>query len=138
VRDTETTITTTPSERSLEPRLRGALIAVVGFGVTATGIALATEGARVAAGLAAGAAMAALNLWGFARLGQKLIEGDEMPARFAAFGALKLGALFGGFYMLLKYQIVAPLPLMIGYGALPVGITFGVLFSGPARDDSTN
>lgn len=54
---------------------------------------------------------------------------------WAVFAVLKIFLLFGGVWILLTRGLVAPIPLVIGYGVLPLGIAAASLWSslGPRR-----
>ena len=41
----------------------------------------------------------------------------------------KMIALFGGVWMLMSHRLVDPLPMLVGFGALPIGIAIGSLVS---------
>jgi hypothetical protein len=49
-------------------------------------------------------------------------EGKRGAAAWGAFGLLKILFLFGGIYVLLTKGLVDPMPLVVGYGVLPLGI----------------
>jgi hypothetical protein len=49
-------------------------------------------------------------------------EGKRGAAAWGAFGVLKIVVLFGGIYVLLTKGLVDPMPLVVGYGVLPLGI----------------
>jgi hypothetical protein len=49
-------------------------------------------------------------------------EGKRGAAAWGAFGLLKIVVLFGGIYVLLTKGLVDPMPLVVGYGVLPLGI----------------
>jgi hypothetical protein len=59
-------------------------------------------------------------------------EGKRGAAAWGLFGVLKLVVLFGGIYVLLTKGLVDPMPLVVGYGVLPLGIAASSLFSGLA------
>ncbi|MDB5213689.1 MAG: hypothetical protein JWO86_1616 [Myxococcaceae bacterium] len=59
-------------------------------------------------------------------------EGKRGAAAWGAFGLLKILVLFGGIYVLLTKGLVDPMPLVVGYGVLPLGIAASSLFSGLA------
>jgi hypothetical protein len=59
-------------------------------------------------------------------------EGRRGAAAWGLFGVLKLVVLFGGIYVLLTKGLVDPMPLVVGYGVLPLGIAASSLFSGLA------
>lgn len=59
-------------------------------------------------------------------------EGKRGAAAWGLFGVLKLVVLFGGIYVLLTKGLVDPMPLVVGYGVLPLGIAASSLFAGLA------
>lgn len=56
-------------------------------------------------------------------------EGKRGGAAWGAFGVAKIVVLFGGFYLLLTRGMVDPMPLVVGYGVLPLGIAASTLFT---------
>jgi hypothetical protein len=91
-------------------------------GVAFAIIAVFVGGFRAAASVAVGATVGAANLWVIAILVRKLVSGNSrLP--WGAVSFIKLVVLFGGLFLLLKTGVVQILPLVIGYGALPLGIT---------------
>lgn len=54
-------------------------------------------------------------------------EGKRGGAAWGAFALVKILILFGGVWLLLTRGVVAPMPLVVGYGVLPLGITVGGL-----------
>ncbi len=59
-------------------------------------------------------------------------EGKRGGAAWGAFALVKILMLFAVIWLLLSRGVVAALPLALGYGVLPLGITVGGLFSGLA------
>ena len=59
-------------------------------------------------------------------------EGRRGAAAWGLFGVLKLVVLFGGIYVLLTKGLIDPMPLVVGYGVLPLGIAASSLFAGLA------
>jgi len=130
------TLPETDEERSgMSPpdrRMNAALTGVALFGVALALLSLVGWGIHVAGGVALGAAIATLNLWAFTRIGQALLSGEQRRvARWASLGVFKLVALMGGVYLLIDFGLVEPIPLMVGYAALPAGITLATLFNKP-------
>jgi len=134
-------VTAQPEVRSrpLDARLRTSLAAVAFFGVLLTLGTLATLGPRVAPSVAVGAAIAVANLWALARIvaallpdGTKHDRGDMRPSgagAWALLALLKMFALFGIVWLLMRHAMVSPLPLLVGFGALPIGIAIGSIVS---------
>jgi hypothetical protein len=56
-------------------------------------------------------------------------EGKRGGAAWGAFALLKIVVLFGGIYLLLTKHMVDPIPLVVGYGVLPLGIACSSLFT---------
>lgn len=55
--------------------------------------------------------------------------GRRGGAVWAVFAILKIFLLFGGVWILLTRGLVAPIPLVVGYGVLPLGIAAASLWS---------
>jgi hypothetical protein len=110
------------------------LWAVAVVGGTASAVAALVAGARPMAGVAVGAAVALANLWVIARLVRGFLSGTaKAPWGFVA--VTKFSLLIVGLWLLLRAGIVDLLPLVIGYGALPLGIFASQLGgSPPARE----
>jgi len=56
-------------------------------------------------------------------------EGKRGGAAWGVFGALKIVLLFGGIWLLLTRGVVDPIPLVVGYGVLPLGIVSSSLLA---------
>lgn len=126
-----------PKSTWLDEGVRAAMIAVaVSAGVLAAG-AFAAFDLRTARGVGVGGAFALANLWAFARIGEAFLSRRGTAAPWTAFAMLKLAGLFGGVWLILRSGIASPMSLLVGYGALPVGITLGTLF-GPKPPDDVN
>jgi len=121
---------------SWDPRLRAAFGGVLVTAAIMTAVAAYGWTARTAWSVAAGGAIAAVNLWIIARIVVHLMpkeEGEEPPASakgtWAILALLKLIALFGGVYFLMSRHLVDPIPLVVGFGSLPIGIAIGSVVS---------
>jgi hypothetical protein len=119
---TPTPATHDESPTDLDGSLQRALRAVVIAGACLTLPGGAIWGWRVALGVGLGSAVAAANLFVVARAVQALM-GSGTHWGWAVVGLLKMLALFGGFWWLLRSGVVEALPFVVGYGALPLGIT---------------
>jgi hypothetical protein len=84
-------------------------------------------GLHLARSVAIGAAIAVANLWSIVMIVRGLLGRSRWRAPWGLIAALKLGVLFGGLYVLLKSGWAELMPLLAGYGALPVGIVTGQL-----------
>lgn len=108
------------------------MTAAIGFvagtaAVLAIGAAVAYDG-RAALGVGIGGAIATANLWVFSKIGQAFIGRRGNSAPWAIIAVIKLIALLGGVWLILKSGVASGLSLTIGYGALPIGITLSSLF----------
>lgn len=119
-----------PNESPAEEKgpMRAAILSVVAAALCLAIGAFATFGVKSGIGVAIGGALAVANLMVFARLGQAFVAGKGSSAPWGIVAVLKLVALFGGVWLILKSGYVSGLALAVGYGALPVGITIGSLF----------
>jgi len=128
-------VTASTSPPLFDARLRRCLAGVaIAGGVMAVG-ALAVADAWSAFSVAVGAVVATGNLWVLARVVHALLprsaEGARAQSRagWALVAALKMVGLVGGVWLLMRHGVVAPVPLMFGFGALPIGIAIGSLVS---------
>ncbi|MFO0568343.1 MAG: hypothetical protein U0263_21965 [Polyangiaceae bacterium] len=99
-----------------------ALWAVVLVGALATGGAFVMGGAPVARSVAVGAVVALGNLFAIGLVVRGILNGKKSRVPWPLVAVLKMTLLFGGLYLLLKSGFVSLLPLLVGYGALPIGI----------------
>ena len=124
-----------PARAGVDPRLRAALITVVVAASAFSGVAAYAWSSRAAVSVAVGGAIATANLWVLARIVGSLMpaEGETgAPNAKAAYGVLallKLTVLFGGVWFLMTKHLVDPIPLVVGFGALPIGIAIGSIVS---------
>jgi hypothetical protein len=116
--------------------MKAAIVSVAITGAVLALAALASYGARAALGVAVGGAIATVNLLVFARIGQAFVSQRGNSAPWAVIAVVKLIALLGGVWLILKSGVISGLALTIGYGALPIGITLGSLF-GPKPPETT-
>jgi hypothetical protein len=124
---------------SFDARLRAALASVAACGAALTLAALVVFGGRPAASVGAGAALAAANLWTLARIVTALLPsdppvgagaGDERGrGAWTVVALLKMGALFGAVWLIVRYSLVSPIPMLVGFASLPLGIAIGSLVS---------
>ncbi len=111
------------------------LRAVVITGAVLALCALAFAGVGAAVSVAAGAGLAAGNLWLLARIVTALLPDDrpgaeaQSRAGWALVAVLKMFGLLALAWLLMRHGIVSPLPMLVGFGALPIGIAIGSLVS---------
>jgi hypothetical protein len=129
---------------ALDPRLRTAIVTVAVVGVGLSAAALFLFGPSVAWSVAIGAAIAASNLWVLARILVAMMpsdDGDARPGkrgRHALAAVLKMLGLVGGVWLLMRHGVVSPIPLVVGFGSLPIGIVIGSLVSDRSAPGQTN
>lgn len=56
-------------------------------------------------------------------------ERKRYAGAWGAFALIKMLLLFGGIWLILSRRVVDPIPLVVGYGVLPIGIVLSTLFS---------
>jgi hypothetical protein len=115
-------------EQGNDAPMNAAIWSVAITALVLSGAAAAGFGARSALGVAIGGAIATANLWVFARIGQAFLSRKGNTAPWAVIAVVKLVALLGGVWLLMRSGWVSGLALTIGYGSLPIGITLGSLF----------
>lgn len=121
------------------------------LGVLFTVSALGLYDLRTAVGVFIGAAIAVANMLTMRAIIRALVPGsDPVPApedgaakeedtkptetehktagrrggiAWGIFASIKIVVLFGGIWLLLTRKLVDPMPLVVGYGVLPLGIT---------------
>jgi hypothetical protein len=109
--------------------------AVATAGVVLVLFALAFAGAGPALSVAGGAGLATGNLWLLARIVSGLLPDDRPGAEaqsrggWALVAVLKMLGLLALAWLLMRHGIVSPLPMLVGFGALPIGIAIGSLVS---------
>lgn len=82
---------------------------------------------RAGLSVAMGATTAALNLWLLGFLLRRWLQPGASVAPWAVATALKFGTLIALLYLLVVSGLAQPLPLILGFGALPLGIVVGQL-----------
>jgi hypothetical protein len=118
-------------------QLQVALTSVGLVGVLFAIGALVGWGYGSAAGVALGAALAVANLWVLGKIGAAFLsDASKRRAIWGLAGVVKFAVLAVILFLLIKHQVVHPLALIVGYGALPVGITFAGL-AGSRRDQGS-
>ena len=127
--------TEAPAPRRLDGRMRTSIAAVAVTGVGLALVALVVFGMSAAFSVAVGAAIAAGNLWALARIIAALLPDDAQSARsqnkaaWALLAVLKMFGLVVGVWLLMRHGVVSPLPMIVGFGSLPIGIAIGSLVS---------
>ena len=112
-----------------------ATIAAAVLGVVLSVLALVFFGGRAAASVLVGAVIAVSNLVMLRAIIRAILrppeeddeEGGGGGAAWGLFVILKILVLFGGVGLLLTKGLVDPIPLVVGYGVLPLWITASAL-----------
>ncbi|HEX3344545.1 MAG TPA: ATP synthase subunit I [Polyangiaceae bacterium] len=115
--------------------MRRCLAGVALTGAAMAAGALAVAGASSAFSVAVGGAVATANLWVLARIVHALLPRSAPGARaqsragWVLVAAVKMVVLVGGVWLLMRHGVVEPVSMMVGFGALPIGIAIGSLVS---------
>jgi len=121
--------------RHLDDRMRTAIVAVAITAAVETVVAAAFVDLSSAFSVALGGGLAAGNLWALARIIAALLPGDsggataQSRAGWAILAAVKMVGLLGVSWLLMRHGVVSPLPMLLGFMSLPIGIAIGSLVS---------
>ena len=125
-----------------DSRLVTSMAAVAASGAVFTFGAGLLWGGGTAVSVAVGASIAAANLYVLARIVSAVLpqaaqaeaessgrasKGMATGLVWGLFALVKMIVLFGGIWLLMVKGLVSPLPLVVGYGAMPIGIAVGSL-----------
>jgi hypothetical protein len=124
VREASFMKTTKTVER--DPSLSAAYVCVAASGVMLLIGAAVCFGSRASAGVALGVVLAVCNLWVLERVVRVYLEAER--GRWAAMALVKSTALFATVGLLVKTGAIDVLPLVAGFGALPVGVVLAGLW----------
>jgi hypothetical protein len=140
---------TTP-EKTERDDIKTSVKAAAILGAIFTVAAFGTHDAKTGFSVAIGAAIAVANLVTMRAIVRALVRapdeegeaGEETDpkkdhraagkrggAAWGVFALLKIFILFGGIWILLSKGLVAPIPLVVGYGVLPLGIAAAGLWN---------
>ncbi|WP_437956966.1 ATP synthase subunit I [Sorangium sp. So ce119] len=108
--------------------MRAVLRWVAGTAAVLSVAGLLAYGVRAALGVAIGGAIATANLYVFARIVDAFISRRGHTVSWTVIAMVKLTALMGGVWLILKSETVSGVALMVGYASLVVGISLGTLF----------
>ncbi len=104
-------------------------VAIIGALLTAGVPSLLGSSSRLSVGM--GALLALGNLWAISRTVRGFLYPAGPRAAWIPLAVLKFAVMFLGVLVLVREGYAQLLPLVIGYGALPVGITISQLKSVP-------
>jgi hypothetical protein len=129
-------VTTMPEAPArFDARLRASLRMVLIIAAVLTSFGFAFGGVTSGLSVALGGALAAGNLWVLARIVTELLPTDQAGAEaqsrggWALVAVLKILGLLAVAWLLMRHAIVSPMPMLVGFGALPIGIAIGSLVS---------
>jgi hypothetical protein len=126
-----TEIDSHPARPTLDPRMRASIVGVAVSGAALSAAGAVLYGLRTGSSVAAGAAMATGNLWALARVVAALLPdeggGHQGNGAWTFVGLVKTVGLLVAAWFVLSYRLAAPLPMLVGFGALPMGIAIGAL-----------
>lgn len=120
-------IESAPGKR--DPRFVTAIVAVGSLGALMAATAAFTWGARMAASVGTGSVIATSNLYVLSRIVGAMVKGGSGGGAWGVIALVKMLVLFGGIWLLMTHGLVDPIGLVVGYGALPIGIAIGSLVS---------
>jgi len=109
-----------------DPSLTAAYLSVAGSGVFLLVTSAVYFGPRSSAGVALGVVLAVSNLWVLERLVRVYLQSEG--GRWALMALVKSTALFATVGLLVKTGAIDVLPLIAGFGALPVGVVLAGLW----------
>lgn len=118
--------------RNKRSGLRAYIVTVLAIGLLEALAALFVAGWRAGFSIVIGAAIAAANLVLLGHLVRAFLDPVRPRRRWVGLSVLKLAVLACAMYLPVKTGLAQVLPLMIGFGALPVGIVVAQLFAADA------
>jgi hypothetical protein len=118
-----------------DPNLKAAYVAVCAAGGLLFAGAGVAYGVRTMMAVGIGACLALSNLWVLERLVVAYLKANG--GRWAAIATVKAGILFALVAILVKSGAVAVLPVVAGFGALPLGVVFSSIMPIPSRSEES-
>jgi hypothetical protein len=118
---------TETSEAGLAVRV--SLWSILGLGAVFALVAVAVAGSKASVSVAAGAGLGAANLWTLGRIVRAMLVPGGALGPWVALGILKLGAVSGALYVLIRSGFADILPLALGLATLPLGILIAQIVS---------
>jgi len=121
-----------------DSRMRTSLVAVALSGAVLAFCALAFFGVSAAWSVALGAGLATGNLWALAKIVAALLpderSGPQNAGPWILVALLKMFGLLAAAWLLMRHAVVSPVPMLVGFGSLPIGIAIGSLVSDRGAD----
>ena len=112
--------------------LRRTFASVLAAGIVLTALGAALRGRSAAVSVGVGTVLAVANLYVLARVVHALAVPAPRANAGAAWAVITVGKimlLFGLAWGLMTWRMADPIPLVVGYGALPIGIAFAAIVS---------
>lgn len=117
---------TTANDSRMDTGLSRSFWAVGAFGIfLSLGSIAVFDTWRDTWSVAAGACIALSNFWMTAYLVRGFVDPVGVRLPWALVATVKLVFVLGGVYVLLQREVLTLLPMVVGFGALPLGIVFG-------------
>ncbi|MBN2193675.1 MAG: hypothetical protein JW751_12730 [Polyangiaceae bacterium] len=113
------------------------LAAVAVFGAAIVGGTALLADARAVVGAATGSLLGLANLWVIGKIVEALVGRGGRTLFWGLVGAVKMVLLGGAVYLVVFAGFADILPLVLGYGALPVGIIAAQLSASTPPDGRT-
>lgn len=126
------TRTAEPLPDAPDSRMRTTIVTVGVVGAGTSLAALVVFGPRLAFSVAIGAALALSNLWALARIMAPMFQSSPPAGSRGAQVLLvvpKMLGLVAIAWLLMRQGVVSPMPMLVGFGSLPIGIVIGSLVS---------
>jgi hypothetical protein len=117
-----------PEEREPNDDAGQAVKAAAILGAVLSLATLHLYGTRAAFSVLVGAAMGVGNLVAMRTILRNVLRGSGSAA-WALFAGLKIVLLFGGLWFVLTRRLVDPMPLVVGYMVMPLGIVGSAIWS---------
>jgi hypothetical protein len=115
-----------------------ALLGVAATAAVGCLLAGGLAGWRTALSVGVGGIAALANLWLLGLLVSRWLGSEGKAGPWALLALLKFGALVALLSGLVAWKVARPIPLILGFGALPIGIVLGQLVAArPVREEKS-
>ena len=124
--------TAEPLPSAPDSRMRTAIVTVGVVGAGTSLAALFVFGPRLALSVAIGASLAVSNLWALSRIVAPMFQSAPHAGGRGAQVLLVVPKMLGllvATWLLMRQGVVSPMPMLVGFGSLPIGIVIGSLVS---------
>ena len=121
--------------RQLPEQMKRILKSIAAIAGMLTLVVASVWNLQAAVGTALGGLLAVANLWAFARIIPDIMQPKSSSIPGPVQAALKVIVVVLAFFLFFKQNVIPALSLVIGYGALPLGIFLGSLGKTSTNDD---